>query len=325
MKRPCSLLLLLLLLARFAPAAEWKEDFNSDPSPRGWRVSGDASLFQWNPATGDLAVTWDSSKTNSFFYRPLGTVLAETDPFEVGFDVVFSEITAGGSDGAGGTFELAFGLYGTVAAFRTNFLRGAGVNAANGPRDVVEFTYFPDTVNGFGDTISPSIWSRSNQPNVDFIFPYPLLVGVPYRIEMKYDPATRALDTVLVSNAVPVLTNRVVLSAASTGFRLDAIGVASYRSTAGDSILAHARMDNFTVVVPDPPLLDLAWTPDGPELGFLLPMNWTAAIERTVDLSSWERVGETNAVSPGDGTFRHVVDAASPATNAVYRLKLSRP
>jgi hypothetical protein len=36
-------------------------------------------------------------------------------------------------------------------------------------------------------------------------------------------------------------------------------------------------------------------------------------------------VGETNAVSPGDGTFRHVVDAASPATNAVYRLKLSRP
>jgi hypothetical protein len=325
MKKPCSFLLVLLLLARFAPAAEWTEEFATDPSLRGWRVHGDGSLFQWSAANGDVAVTWDSSKTNSFFYRSLGTVLAETDPFEVGFDVLFSEITAGGSDGTGGSFELAFGLYGSAAAFRTNYLRGAGVNAANGPRDVVEFTYFPDTVNGFGDTLSPSIWSRSNQPNVDFVFPYPLLVAVPYRLVMKYDPAPRSLETVLISNAVPVLTNRVVLSAVSTGFRLDAVSVASYRSTTGDSILAHARMDNFTVAVPDPPALDLAWMSGGPELGFLLPTNWTAAIERTVDLSIWETVVETNAVVLGDGTIRHLVDAASPATNAFYRLKLSRP
>lgn len=324
MNRLCSLFFVLLLSAWSAPAAEWTEDFSTDPAAHGWRTHGDISLFQWNPNSGAMEVAWDSTKTNSFFHRPLGTILAETDPFEVSFDLEFSTIQAGGPDGTGGTFELAFGLYGTAAAFRTNFTRGSGINAANGPRDVIEFTYFPDTVNGFGDTLSPSIWSRSNQPHVDFVFPYPLVVGAPYRVSMAYDPGPRSLTTVLVSNSVPVLTSRVALSAASTGFRLDAVAVASYHA-GGGSIFARARLDRIRVVVPDPPALSLEATTASPRIGFLLPTNWTAAIERTVDLVSWETLVETNGIPAGNGTIRQHVDTTSPSTNAVYRLRLLRP
>ena len=325
MNRNGSFLSVLLLSALSASAAEWTEDFSTDPATRGWRVFGDAALCQWNETAGALDFTWDSSKTNTFFHRPLGTVLAETDAFEVAFDVEFSEIQAGGPSGTGGTFELAFGLYGMDAATRTNFSRGSGVNAARGPRNIVELTYFPDTVNGFGDTLSPSIWSRSNQPYLEFIFPYPLHVGVPYRVTMSYQPVGRALTTVLVSNSVPVLTNRVAMTALSTGFRLDAVAMASYQSFGGGSIFARGRFDRIAVRLPDPPKLELVHTLPGPELRFQLPTNWTAAVERTVDFATWETVAETNAIPPGDGSFRQWLDASAPSTNANYRLKLLRP
>jgi hypothetical protein len=35
-----------------------------------WRQFGDGSLFQWNATNQHLEVTWDSSRTNSLFYRP---------------------------------------------------------------------------------------------------------------------------------------------------------------------------------------------------------------------------------------------------------------
>jgi hypothetical protein len=324
MNRAVAIGFALPLLALAAPAAEWADDFSSDPATCGWRVFGDASLFSWSAADG-LSVTWDSTKTNSFFHRPLGTILAETDAFTVGFDLTFAEIQAGGPDGTGGTFELAFGLYGTNAAFRPEFARGSGVNAARGPRDIVEFTYFPDTVNGFGDTLSPSVWSRGNQPHLDFIFPYPLHIGVPYRLTMNYTPSPRVLETVLVSNAVPVLTNRVALPATSTGFRLDALAVASYRSGGGGSILARARLERVSVSVPDPPALAVAWTPGGADLAFALPTNWVAAIERTQDFTAWETVVATNAIPAGTGAELHRLDPAAPSTNAFYRLKLTRP
>jgi hypothetical protein len=325
MNRSGSFLSALLLPALLASAAEWSEDFSTDPTTRGWRVIGDASLSRWNAEAGALDFTWDSAKTNTFFHRPLGTILAETDAFEVEFDAEFSEIQAGGPNGTGGTFEIAFGLYGMDAATRTNFSRGSGVNAVRGPRDIVEFTYFPDTVNGFGDTLSPSIWSRSNQPYLEFIFPYPLHVGVPYRVTMGYQPSGRALTTVLVSNSVPVLTNRVAMTALTTGFRLDAVAVASYQSFGGGSIFARGRFDRIAVRLPDPPKLELVRAVPGPELRFQLPTNWTAAVERTVDFATWETVSEAHAMPPGDGSFRQWLDPSAPSTHAHYRLRLFRP
>ena len=48
------------------------ERFTTDPALDGWQVFGDTNLFQWDSANQNLAVTWDSSQTNSYFYHLLG-------------------------------------------------------------------------------------------------------------------------------------------------------------------------------------------------------------------------------------------------------------
>ena len=59
----------------------------SDPLRQGWKYHGDRSLFSWESVAGRMAVTWDSSHSNSYFYLPLMTVLGRTDSFELGFDL----------------------------------------------------------------------------------------------------------------------------------------------------------------------------------------------------------------------------------------------
>ncbi|SVA83394.1 uncharacterized protein METZ01_LOCUS136248, partial [marine metagenome] len=75
------------------------EAFSSDPMANGWAVHGDESLFKWNAESGALALTWDSEKPNSYFYRPLGLTLTEGDHFAFTFDIVFNQVKAGYLDG----------------------------------------------------------------------------------------------------------------------------------------------------------------------------------------------------------------------------------
>src|SRR4051812_46074569 len=91
--------LILLTSASFAGAATIVENFNSNPLNDGWKIFGDASLFQWDTTNQDLRVTWDSSQTNSYFYHPLGTILGTNDDFSVDFDLRLDDIGAG-PDGA---------------------------------------------------------------------------------------------------------------------------------------------------------------------------------------------------------------------------------
>jgi hypothetical protein len=157
---------------------------------------------------------------------------------------------------------------------------------------------------------------------LEFIFPWPLLPGVWYRIALRYDPARRALDTFIASNSVPVLTNTVPLGVTSAGFRLDAVAITSYNSTGGSSILAHGRVDNVVFSVPEPPRLFITVMSNGPQLSFNLATNWTASIERSADFESWTNLFQTNG--SGLGALREWTDADAN-TNAFYRLNLSRP
>src|SRR6185503_7725736 len=67
---------LVLVAASAAHAAIISEDFSSDPRAREWKSFGDTNLFRWNATNQNLEVTWDSSRTNSFFHFPLGTILS---------------------------------------------------------------------------------------------------------------------------------------------------------------------------------------------------------------------------------------------------------
>src|SRR4051794_8858780 len=59
-----------------AHSAIISEDFSTSPFAHGWKANGDTNLFYWNAANQNLEVTWDSSRTNSFFHLPLGTIVS---------------------------------------------------------------------------------------------------------------------------------------------------------------------------------------------------------------------------------------------------------
>src|SRR5690348_16385043 len=84
-----------LIAASACGAATFQEDFSSNPLQNGWKIFGDTNLFQWDATNQDLAVTWDSSRTNSFFYHALGTILARDDNFHLDFDLMFQDYTNG--------------------------------------------------------------------------------------------------------------------------------------------------------------------------------------------------------------------------------------
>src|SRR5882762_8859887 len=119
------------------------QDFASDPASGGWRSQGDTSLFRWNSTNQNVEVTWDSSRTNGFFYLPLGTILTKSDDFSFSFDIRLKDIRTGISAGKTDTFEIAIGLLNSRTVTNVNYFRGAGVSAAYGVRNLVEFDYFP--------------------------------------------------------------------------------------------------------------------------------------------------------------------------------------
>ena len=133
MKRIHSVVLAGLFAASAGHAMLVHEKFATDPALDGWRVFGDASLFQWDSTNQVLNVTWDSSQTNSYFYHPLGATFTKADSFCLLFDLNLTDVDAVGY------FQLALGLCNFAEATSTNFSRANGISP-----NLCEFDYFPD-------------------------------------------------------------------------------------------------------------------------------------------------------------------------------------
>lgn len=307
-------------------AASFEENFSSDPSTRGWKAFGDASLFRWNATNQNLQVSWDSSRPNSYFYRPLGTILNRRDDFSLAFDLRLDDVAAGVDPGQPSTFPLAIGFQNQADASRTNFFRGTGADSPN----LVEFTFFPDT--GFGATVWPSIWSTNSsltyRSSSDFTI-LDLPVGVVLRITMKYTAGDATLVTTITTNGVPVAPiNSVTLSSSFTDFRVDAFAVKSYSSQVrdsrfGSSLLAHGFVDNLTLVVPPSPIQNLrgAFNKDRWEVTFASRTNWSYFLEGTQDFQLWSAVS-----LPADGTGGEITvrDTTTPSNIRFYRIRARR-
>ena len=192
-----TVLVLCALAALPLLGAELNEDFSSDPTERGWKVTGDAGLFAWDSAAQNLQVTWDSSRTNSYFWHALGTVIGRTDDVELAFDLQLQDVTVGITPGQPFTFELAIGLLNLQSVTSTNFVRGTGLNLAN----VMEFDYFPDS--GFGATISPTIVSSNGQFATSFTFPLALDPGALFHVQLNYAATDQTLTTTVRRNGEP--------------------------------------------------------------------------------------------------------------------------
>lgn len=315
--------LLFLLAASLCGAAGWEEDFAGDPMARGWRTFGDASLFQWNPTSQNLEVTWDSSRTNSFFYHPLGTILGKDDAFQFSFELRMTSVQGGINPEKPYAFQLALGFLNFAVAAGTNFIRGSGTDAAS----LVEWNYFPPFLQ-FAPTIAQVVVSTNgqwlyNHANLRELTPNDL-----FRVTMEFH--NRTLTTTTMRDGLPYGDPQTIsLSAAGADFRVDAIAVSSY-SDAGQepeyagSILAHGTVDNITLVLPPPPITGVVirMAEGKRQVQFQSSSRWRYALERTENFDSWSVV--TASVDGNDGTLT-LEDASPPNGAAFYRVQASRP
>src|SRR5437899_425710 len=162
----------VLLLAAALPsaAAVVVESFATDPALRGWRIFGDPSLFQWSAVNENLEVTWDSSRTNSYFYWPLGNILATADDFSLSFDLTLRDYAIGITPGQPYTFPVAIGFLNLDDAIRPDFSRGTGTSSMYGPKNLVEFDFFPEF-----DAFAPTIAQVTVSTNKVWLYNHNLL------------------------------------------------------------------------------------------------------------------------------------------------------
>lgn len=315
-----SLALAGLSVLTAARAATIAENFSANPLSNGWQVFGDTNLFRWNSTNQNLAVTWDSSRTNSYFYHPLGTILTRQDDFSIAFDLQLNNVTVSSYG-----MEISAGFLNLANATSTNFDRANGVNP-----NLAEFDYFPTPDY---EAVSPALVSSNSQFAAAFDLPVPLAVSNSFHIVMTYTAANQTLSTCITDNldGQPIGpidgVNLNDYGASFSDFRLDAVAVSSYSAAAdiyGDSTLAHGIVDNLVVTVPPPPVQNLAgafsnglW-----QAQFTSRSNWLYTLQRTTNLVSWNDVAGSITAS---GTYLFLPDTNRPADKAFYRVRAERP
>ena len=136
-----------LVAASIGGAATFTENFSAGPLQNGWRIFGDTNLFAWDSTNQNLAVTWDSSQTNSYFYHPFGTILARSDDFGISFDLQLADIAIGVNPAKTNTFELAVGFINFNSTTNASLQRGTGVSP-NGARNTLNSIISPIPATG---------------------------------------------------------------------------------------------------------------------------------------------------------------------------------
>ncbi len=324
-------LALLLTAALPVGAAVIQEHFATDPALRGWRSFGHTPLYRWNSTNQNLGVTWDSSRSNSFFALPLGTVLSKADDFSARFEVRLADIRAGSTPGKSAEFQIALGLINSTNLTRTNYFVGTGHNSIYGIRNAVEFNYFPDA--GNLETFATIVASANNDIYFGHNIGLVMTPGDIFRITLAYTASNLTLRTIVTRNGAPygmapynTLTN--VSLVGRNDFRVDTFAVINYSDAlqAGlpGSVLAHGTVDNIELTLPAPPLanLRLQFSNSTPQLRFTSATNWTYRLERSPNLANWNPI---SAATPGNGATLVLTDSTAPLTPAFYRIRADRP
>jgi hypothetical protein len=327
-RRFVSILLLMVALVR-ATGATFSESFSTESGE--WEV-WNPGAFRWDSEAQNLAVTWDSRGTNAFFYYKLPMTLTRRDDFSAELTLRFEDIVVGIDAAKPSTFLICFGFVNLEQVKRTNYFRGSGVNAATGPRSVVEFGYFPEA--GIIDaTVGPIVASTNNQIAYSHSHPVELTPGESFRIRIAFDSAAQILRTTILRNGEaygepPDNTIRPLNYTANFGdFAIDAFSITSY-SDAGQtppqfagSVLAHGTVDDVVIVWPDAAVSNIGGSfQDGRwVVEFSGQVGWNYFLERSLDFVNWERV----AVTTGAGEGR-LIDEGVVGEHAFYRVAAER-
>ena len=331
---------LFVLSVASTQATTITQNFTGNPAAAGWNIFGDTNLFQWNSSAHNLAVTWDSTRPNSYFHHALGTIVTRDDDFSIAFDLNLSDIASGVEPGKTGPLQIAFGLLKYAEATSTNFMRGAYGSAPG----VAEFDYYPDGYYDYFGTIYPAAAAAvpSFISAVDTNAYCPIYVS-PFNQVLPTNQTVRVHFSFTASNQTAVITlatNGFVFSslppltvspangfATNDNFYADTFSISSYSSAGDDydSVLAHGTVSNLVVTVPPPPVQNLAGNFSGGQwqVNFLGQNKWTYALESSTNLTNWTQINAQNSTNAN--AVLTLVDTNAPAASAFYRIRAARP
>lgn len=287
----------------------FSEGFQESPLGRGWEVVGDASLFQWDAAAGGLGVTWDSSRSNSFFLRRIAAPVTPSDDFAFGFDLTLSRMDVGTSPEKSGTFQIALGLINVADAMDPGFQRGVFLRS----RNLVEWTWFAAQPDGaIAASLSPAIvpadgrlpWGYSDS----FV---QLETGVRYGFGLRYTSTNRTLRIAMTADGVALPDPApVVLPRSFTGFRVDALSIHSYSDAGQDpryagSVHAVGIVDDVWWEGPGAAVgrVRLAGQGNARRVVTATRSGWVYWLEVSEDLKVWGRAGAEVTGTGGDIAF----------------------
>ena len=303
------------------------EDFSQNPSQRNtWWVAGDASHFHWNAEHQRLDVTWDSTRPNAFYLHPLPTILTRAESFHFRFRLQLSDLqtTPGES-----TFQIAVGLVRQADSQSPGFFRGAGIHPIWGPRNLIEFDYFPPseavtaTFSAVAVATNNARWAMVNR------FPFELEPSVPHQIEIRHAATESQLELRVLRDGLPLTGGTTHLDARFGDFRVDAFAVISYNGAHqpagyGGQILAHGSIDDIEIEYPPGPKVVLQPSSPAEPATFAIESvpGWFPVLERRVEGGPWLAL-PANPISTDHGW--RLTDTEPPPLSALYRARLERP
>ncbi len=314
------------------------ENFATNPLQNGWQVFGDTNLFQWDSVNHQLAVEWDSTRSNSYFHYPLGTVVTRYDDFSFSFDLRLSDIASGVETNKTGPIQLGFGFLNSAVATSSGYVRNSYANAPN----VAGFDYYAWGYFDFGGMIyespaatTPAFISGVNSfaysPAIVSVYNNELPTNQTVHVTMTYTASNQTAVITVTTNGVPTTTlPNLVLNDANgfadtDDFFVDMFSVSSFSSIGDDynSILAHGAVDNIVVTLP-PPVQNVTggfsnsvWLVE-----FDSRRNWLYTLQRTTNFISWTDV---SVPAGGNGTNLFLQDTNAIMDKALYRVRAARP
>jgi hypothetical protein len=296
-----------------------------------WAAAGETNLF--TPAEGGIRVNWDSSKTNSYLYLPLGFALTRADDFEVTFVMRIDALQLGTTPGKEDTFEIAAGLLNLTNALRPDFFRGAGINPEHGPRNLIDFDYFP--ASGFiTSTVAPTIATAGNQILFSDNHPMELDFGVYYKVQMSFTAQHQTLRSKLWESdsrtnfaADPIELKPLVLSANYGDFAVDTLALVNYNDEGqvppqfSGSLQGSGTFWSLEAMVYNRPEVHIREAGGQFVINFETSTGWRYEVQGQTRAGEWEILGKQ---FEGTGERIEVQIAAENSPRRLFRISARR-
>jgi hypothetical protein len=266
-----------------------------------WAVAGETNVFT---RTDDaVQVQWDSSRTNSYLYLPLGITLTRADDFDLTFVLRIDSLELGTTPGKLDTFEIGAGLLNLTNAVDPQFFRGAGINAQHGPRDLIEFDYFPAS-SFISATVAPTIATAGNQILFSDNHPVDLDSGTYYQIVMRFSAMNQTLSSQLLIGDEhfrfldPFPLKPLVLSSNYSDFAVDTLALINYSDEGqtppqfAGSLKGSGTFWNLEAIVYNRPAMQIQRGTGEVRITFETSTGWSYQLQSTSDGSTWQSAGE---------------------------------